>query len=588
MTIISKLNLDLALRGVTSIVNAVQGDANTRAVAVTLTADGKVWNPPTDGAVSVAFQNQSTGHKGRYDKLPDGSNACSVSGNVVTVVLAPAVLTAPGEVQAAIVFEDGDLNRLASFSFRIVVEANSAAAEPVTEDYYNYAPGNIDDSSVGSKAWSSRRIMEELDQTAERLDQDIGINRNTISALRQEIRDLAGVIECTASGTVVSVADASDAPLRGLTLYGKTTQNGTPTPDAPVALESSGDSGKVNIRLLGNLLNVDAMCNDNLVKNADGSYTMTKTGTTSADRFSAWFNTNLPAGNYKISASLVQTNTKVGTGYLFLYVKYANRTYSSYRILQKGWSHQYLNFTQDVTALRLMLSGSEAVGTYCTFRDLQLDASNSAAPHFPYIEPQTLSVNTPNGLPGVPCSSGGNYTDENGQAWICDEIDLARGTYVQRVRRRSYKIADMNNNEDYPGWKNSGMREDYADYNGMLGRFVKKVLCNIATDPSIGVNTKAETQNDILYLSGFGMRQSEWIANYPNLTVEIMYPLAEFVETPLSEEQIAAYKTLHTNKPHTVVLNDAGAGMAVSYAADTKTYIDNKIFEVAAAIVSNA
>lgn len=70
--------------------------------------------------------------------------------------------------------------------------------------------------------------------------------------------------------------------------------------------------------------------------------------------------------------------------------------------------------------------------------------------------------------------------------------------------------------------------------------------------------------------------------------IEFIVPLAEPVETPLSEEQIAAYKALHTNKPHTVVLNDAAAGMTVSYAADTKTYIDNKIYEVAAAIVSNA
>ena len=68
--------------------------------------------------------------------------------------------------------------------------------------------------------------------------------------------------------------------------------------------------------------------------------------------------------------------------------------------------------------------------------------------------------------------------------------------------------------------------------------------------------------------------------------IEFIVPLAEPVETSLSEEQITAYKALHTNKPQTVMLNDAGAGMAVSYVADTKTYIDNKIYEVAAAIIS--
>lgn len=55
---------------------------------------------------------------------------------------------------------------------------------------------------------------------------------------------------------------------------------------------------------------------------------------------------------------------------------------------------------------------------------------------------QTLTLSTPNGLPGIPVSSGGNYTDENGQQWICDEVDLGRGKYVQRVS--TYLIREVN------------------------------------------------------------------------------------------------------------------------------------------------
>ena len=46
---------------------------------------------------------------------------------------------------------------------------------------------------------------------------------------------------------------------------------------------------------------------------------------------------------------------------------------------------------------------------------------------------QTLTLSTPGDLPGIPVDSDGNYTDENGQQWVCDEIDLKRGKYVQRV-----------------------------------------------------------------------------------------------------------------------------------------------------------
>ena len=49
---------------------------------------------------------------------------------------------------------------------------------------------------------------------------------------------------------------------------------------------------------------------------------------------------------------------------------------------------------------------------------------------------QTLTMQTPGGLPGIPVKSGGNYTDPSGQQWACDEVDLERGVRVQRI----YKV----------------------------------------------------------------------------------------------------------------------------------------------------
>ena len=48
---------------------------------------------------------------------------------------------------------------------------------------------------------------------------------------------------------------------------------------------------------------------------------------------------------------------------------------------------------------------------------------------------QTLTLQTPNALCGIPVASSGDYTDENGQRWVCDEMDLARGVYLQRVTK---------------------------------------------------------------------------------------------------------------------------------------------------------
>ena len=45
---------------------------------------------------------------------------------------------------------------------------------------------------------------------------------------------------------------------------------------------------------------------------------------------------------------------------------------------------------------------------------------------------------TPNGLPGIPVTSGGNYTDPQGQQWMCDEVDLERGVWVHRVDKTCF------------------------------------------------------------------------------------------------------------------------------------------------------
>ena len=75
----------------------------------------------------------------------------------------------------------------------------------------------------------------------------------------------------------------------------------------------------------------------------------------------------------------------------------------------------------------------------CTESELlQVEQASEATSYEPYHTPQTLILSTPNGLPGIMVTSSGNYTDENGQQWICDEVDLERGVYVQRVDKGAF------------------------------------------------------------------------------------------------------------------------------------------------------
>ena len=56
---------------------------------------------------------------------------------------------------------------------------------------------------------------------------------------------------------------------------------------------------------------------------------------------------------------------------------------------------------------------------------------------------QSMTITTPNGLPGIPVSSGGNYTDANGQQWICDEKDMARKVRIQRVYGYLFVVSEF-------------------------------------------------------------------------------------------------------------------------------------------------
>ena len=90
MEIVHKLTVHMEQRRLLPCLEMVQCDANTRVLELTLLAGGVAWEVPAGMKVAVAFR-KSDGTAGLYDKLPDGTAACSFSGNVVRAILAPQV-----------------------------------------------------------------------------------------------------------------------------------------------------------------------------------------------------------------------------------------------------------------------------------------------------------------------------------------------------------------------------------------------------------------------------------------------------------------------------------------------------------------
>lgn len=228
---------------------------------------------------------------------------------------------------------------------------------------------------------------------------------------------------------------------------------------------------------------------------------------------------------------------------------------------------------------------------------VMLNRGLTASPYEPPRIPQSLTLQTPNGLPGIPVSKDGNYTDADGQQWICDEIDLGRGKYVQRIEEhilKSKNIISITNsrqiNSEYYGVEYNGCTKDF------VGKFGNGVLCDklAFVKPNSNING-----HEITYVPGngiivFGLKKSlvpsgdlDEIRNYiTSNNFAFLILIDSPIEKDLAPEEITEYKKTHTNYPTTVITNDAGAHMEVSYVADTKAYIDKKFKELNQAIVN--
>ena len=129
MTVTHTLTADLVQPGIKPRLYAMQFDANTRLVAITLLCRGQSWEAPADAAFGLSYCKDD-GTRGFY------TEGITCSANTVSVTLAPQVLTCPGTVEAALVCTDSEGHRIAAFPFEIQVAADPAAGSTQSEDYF--------------------------------------------------------------------------------------------------------------------------------------------------------------------------------------------------------------------------------------------------------------------------------------------------------------------------------------------------------------------------------------------------------------------------------------------------------------------
>lgn len=131
MIVTHELTIDLKERGAVPKVEATQDDRYTRDLAITLVSGGESWPVPGDAAVVIRYR-KSDGVGGEYDTLPDGSTAWQAEGNVLTLALAPQVLTVPGTVMLSVTLIRGqEMISLFSVAIHVRRSVRAIAAESV-------------------------------------------------------------------------------------------------------------------------------------------------------------------------------------------------------------------------------------------------------------------------------------------------------------------------------------------------------------------------------------------------------------------------------------------------------------------------
>ena len=400
------------------------------------------------------------------------------------------------------------------------------------------------------------------------------------------------IVTASDTGKALSIPDSSESVIRGLTGYGESTQDGTPTPDSPVEIESIENPvisvyGKNLIkfpyRAITNPVNgITFTVNDdgtviaNGTATADASITL-QTGTTIKANNTTFAVSGCPEGGgsskYYLRVSMGGIALQdTGSGYV--------------GTIASNISNEYIQIMirQGVTADNLVFKPQCEIGTTVTAYE-------------PYIEPQTVTI---------PYTFRGLKNTTTGQWSARDELRVADGK-VEIVRNIKSLTITAENSDSYSFLSGniSGDICRMSSYkNGPKPLFndmtqdasVNYVLCNLfehykglqATAGYEGISGTTYTGNIYINVSltriglepdttvgDAGIRAAFW--NWiKDKGCEIDYILAEpVVEDITATEAGQALLALATNYPTTSVISDIDLNL--TYRADTKNYIDNKI-----------
>lgn len=430
--------------------SAGKAAASEKTAAVSaVAAAGSAAQAETQKTAAAKSASAAQGYMQTAISAATDANASAENAAGSKAAAASSATAAAGSATAAA----GDA-KTSSDAAAVATDAKAAAVDAQKDATASAAAAKTSEGAAAKSAADADRTANSINESMTQ----IAANKAAVSQLKEDTTALQkrqNVLVGSETGNPIAVDDAFAAPLCGLHIYGKSTQDGTPTPDAPVPIVSAGDGGSV------------------VVKVSDGN-------------------------------------------------------------------------------------GKE----------------------------QTLTLQTPTGLFGIPVTSGGNYTDQNGQQWICDEIDLERGVKVQRITtivfsdKKKFGLRTTDTSTKFrfsatvDGLKPTNLRTaDSSAFCSALALGTKDSTWTTPNTFTIGSDVELDVN---LYVRFENINSLDELQQYLQRTpMSLTAILATPIETPLTPAEIAAYKAITAYAPDTVVQASDGAGIKLEYQRDVNLVVKN-------------
>lgn len=220
------------------------------------------------------------------------------------------------------------------------------------------------------------------------------------------------------------ITDSDNGKIYDMMLYGKSSQDGVPTPENPVEIKSV-----VNPTV--------KVCGENLYPGSD-LIGLTKTYTTDfipvilhkgKIYFSFDTSSDTSDGRYHINAKYFDINKELMGGNGNESIAGNNISHVSFEFdgTKAGINHETIDL-KNVSYVKIMFGIHATTATKITYKNIMISATDSDFE--PYKPIQTVTL--PYTLNAIPVESGGNVTID-GQQYIADYVDVERGKLVRMV-----------------------------------------------------------------------------------------------------------------------------------------------------------